>query len=82
MRFLVWSNEHSSWWRPDRRGYTGSIDEAGRYDRAEAQEIVAGATLDGQLTYSRVDPVTGVQYSQLSEVLVLAPEDVPAGEPS
>jgi hypothetical protein len=78
VKFLVWSNEHQMWWRGGHRGYTPFIEEAGRYERAEAAHIVADATLDGQLTVRRTDPVTGVEYSQLSEVLVLAPESVAA----
>jgi hypothetical protein len=80
MMFLVWSNEHRMWWRGGHRGYTDSIEEAGRYSRADAQAIVARATLDGLLTVRRTDPVTGKEYSQLSEVLVLAPEDIAAVE--
>lgn len=81
MRFLIWSNEHRMWWRPNQRGYTDAIEEAGRYDRAEGEDIVARATLDGRLTHPRVNPVTGEPYAQPPEVLVLAPEDLPAGEP-
>ncbi len=77
MKFLVWSNEHQMWWRGNHRGYTGSIEEAGRYEQADAEVIVAKATCDGQLTYRRTDPYTGEEYSQASEVLVPAPEDVP-----
>ncbi len=78
MRFLVWSNQHRMWWRGTHRGYTEYIDEASRYSRGEAENIVAKATLDGQLTARRTNPVTGEEYSQLSEVMVLAPEDNPA----
>jgi hypothetical protein len=80
MRYLVWSNEHQAWWRGGHRGYTSSIEEAGRYERSDAEGIVAGATLDGLLTVRRTDPVTGIEYSQHSEVMVLAPEDIPGGE--
>lgn len=78
--FLVWSNEHQQWWRGGQRGYTAVIDEAGRYSRAEAEGIVAKATCDGQLTYRGTDPYTGREYSHFSEVLVLAPEDIPPPE--
>lgn len=77
MNFLVWSNEHAMWWRGNQRGYTQFIEEAGRYDRAEAEGIVARATLDGRLNLGTRDPVTDLQYDLASEVLVLAPEDVP-----
>lgn len=73
---LVWSNQHSAWWRPNRRGYTTFIEEAGRYDRTEAEEIVRDATLGGQLSRQRIDPVTGRAYSSYDEALVLAPESL------
>jgi hypothetical protein len=44
-KYLVWSNEHSAWWGPDRCGYTRIIDNAGRYDRAAALSIAG--TRDG-----------------------------------
>lgn len=37
--YLVWSNEHRSWWGPNRCGYFISIDKAGRYTREEAINI-------------------------------------------
>lgn len=76
-RYLIWSNVHGMWWRPCGSGYTVPIDEAGRYERAEAERIVADQTCNGQLTYRRTNPVTGDEYSQLPEVLLLAPEDTP-----
>lgn len=39
--WLVWSNEHGKWWKPGGRGYTSTIEEAGRYVRAAADRIVA-----------------------------------------
>jgi hypothetical protein len=79
MKFLVWSNQHRMWWRPNHRGYTEFVEEAGRYERPAAETIVARATLDGQLNVRREDPVTGQWYSRASEVLMLAPEHTPAG---
>lgn len=72
--YLVWSNQHQQWWRPAGRGYTGYIEEAGRYERADADRIVADATCDGHLVITRTNPYTGAEYPQLSEVVVLAPE--------
>lgn len=40
--YLVWSNEHRCWWSPNRQGYTHKVEEAGRYDRAEAIKISRG----------------------------------------
>ena len=31
MKFLIWSNSHKAWWRPDGQGYTSRRAEAGRY---------------------------------------------------
>jgi hypothetical protein len=38
--YLIWSYEHNAWWKPNQRGYTKNIAEAGRYTLAEAGEIV------------------------------------------
>lgn len=73
---LIWSNQHGAWWRPCRRGYTGVIEEAGRYNADEARRIVADATLHGKLVHQRTDPVTGVGYDSVDEVAVAAPEAV------
>jgi hypothetical protein len=37
--WLVFSHEHSAWWKPARRGYTDRTSQAGRYTEAEAREI-------------------------------------------
>ncbi len=34
--YLIWSNEHRAWWRPNRLGYTEFHERAGRYTRDEA----------------------------------------------
>lgn len=34
--WLIWSNKRKSWYRPDSRGYTTDIAEAGIYTKAEA----------------------------------------------
>lgn len=41
--YLIWSNEHRAWWRPDRAGYTIHTEAAGRYSRVEAIAICAEA---------------------------------------
>jgi hypothetical protein len=38
-QYLVWSNEHQAWWRPNSAGYSTDVRNAGRYSRAEAIEI-------------------------------------------
>lgn len=41
--YLIWSNEHVAWWRPDGCAYTVSIEHAGRYSREQAMKICKGA---------------------------------------
>lgn len=62
--YLIWSNEHRSWWRPNRAGYTSHVSSAGRYTRTEALSICWGAR-DGW-------PAKGVP----SEVPVLADDAI------
>lgn len=42
-KFLIWSNEHNSWWCPNSLGYTDFVDLAGRYSFDEALKICNGA---------------------------------------
>lgn len=37
--YLIWSNEHGAWWRPNMAGYTVKLADAGRYTRREAVGI-------------------------------------------
>lgn len=43
LQWLIWSNEHRAWWRPNSMGYTIHRAAAGRYTWAEALDIVEGA---------------------------------------
>ena len=43
MTFLIWSNQHKAWWKPNRVGYTKSVREAGRYPLITAIDICEGA---------------------------------------
>ena len=43
--FLVWSNEQRKWWKPNHRGYTLFIEEAGRYSQDAATRICEDANL-------------------------------------
>lgn len=38
-KWIIWSNEHRAYWRPDSCGYTRRIDDAGRYSYEEARSI-------------------------------------------
>ena len=37
--FLIWSNQHGAWWRPNSQGYTGFAKSAGLYTLDEAKSI-------------------------------------------
>lgn len=39
MLYLIWSNEHNAWWRPNSQGYTHQIESAGRYSLQEAVSV-------------------------------------------
>ena len=41
--YVIWSIEHGQWWRPNEMGYTPSPTEAGVYDRADTDRILARA---------------------------------------
>ncbi len=41
--YLIWSNEHRLWWRPNRAGYTADFAEAGAYTEPEALAICRSA---------------------------------------
>lgn len=42
--YLLWSQRHAAWWKPGAAGYTGQLDEAGRFSEAEAvRHVVASA---------------------------------------
>ncbi len=45
-KYLIWSNQHSAWWRPDSCGYTMLIEDAGRYSRTAAIGISRAAWRD------------------------------------
>lgn len=43
MSYLIWSNEHRAWWKPNQRGHTTRTDKAGRFTSFEARSIVMNA---------------------------------------
>jgi hypothetical protein len=65
-RYVIWSFEHQAWWAPDRRGYTEMLDQAGRYDDAEAQQIVRHANVVRQ-----EELLMTVESAQVMQVLAV-----------
>src|SRR4051812_5202005 len=43
LMYLIWSNEHQAWWMPNHSGYTTISERAGRYTKAQAEQICNGA---------------------------------------
>lgn len=62
--WLVYSNEHGAWWRPNSAGYTKHVESAGRYSKAEADYICRDASR-GPKRFEEDPP---------HEVAVIAPE--------
>lgn len=56
MKYLIWSNQKNKWWSSCRRGYTKSIDEAGRYSEEEAVSICNDANYNWDTGYFRKIP--------------------------
>lgn len=65
-RYLVWSNEHRAWWRPDRCGYTRNVTNAGIYSRADAIEIARASSTHIDWTCTSPDEIA-VRIDDLSE---------------
>lgn len=42
---LIWSIEHTAWWRPGAWGYTKSLSQAGRYTLEEGRQILKDANI-------------------------------------
>jgi hypothetical protein len=41
MNWYIWSFEHKQWWRPQHRGYTSHLNEAGLYSSDEVCTIIS-----------------------------------------
>lgn len=54
--FLIWSNEHNAWWRPNRLGYTPEIAAAGRYFLEDAIAICNEANVQWSVGQWQVRP--------------------------
>lgn len=51
---LIWSGEHSAYWRAGSSGYTIRLTAAGIYTRAQAEQIAAGCDPSKQIT---IEPI-------------------------
>lgn len=57
------SHENALWWRPERRGYTTNLDEAGQYDESDARGIEG---IRGQERAWPVDEVLAIAHRSAS----------------
>lgn len=57
MKFLIWSNEHGAWWRPNSCGYTKDQSDAGQYDLQEATDICLSANRGDRFPEETIQPV-------------------------
>lgn len=76
--WLIWSNEHESFWRPNHRGYTYHASAAGRYSFEEAFKICNGANFPSDEFGYPTDPenqrTTSGRHLPLHEVMCPSPE--------
>lgn len=45
--YLLWSQRHSAWWKPNAAGYTDQVDEAGRFSESDAVRYVVASAQSG-----------------------------------
>lgn len=74
--WLVWSHEHSAFWKPSRCGYTKYIEKAGRYSKVEADEICGARSIRAASTFDKRWP--GLP----PEICFPAPEYAPTSTPT
>jgi hypothetical protein len=70
--YLIWSHEHSAWWRPNNCGYTTHLEAAGRYSRDDAISICADAH-DGWNGGKKAPPEIPVRLVDALACLVVQP---------
>lgn len=65
--YLIWSPEHSGWWKPDECGYTNRLSKAGRYTKAQAIEISTKA-IPGTAALLGMLPEIPVRLADIEEM--------------
>lgn len=66
--YLIWSHEHSAWWKPGARGYTNSPALAGRFNPDVALAICINA-IPGTAQRLRALPKLPVRLADLLTIL-------------
>lgn len=55
-QYVIWSNEHRAWWRPDQRCYTPNLRQAGAYSKMVAEWICQQADIGGHYSSRYGEP--------------------------
>ena len=69
---LIRSQEHGAWWRPDGRGYTTLMDQAGVYTAEEAWQSTGHCGREKQIVYYEVRTpagFTGVEGQAIKKLI-------------
>lgn len=77
-QYLVWSNQHRAWWRPNSAGYTRDVRAAGRYTRAEAIDI-SGTARDGWKDPAKIPDELAINIQDMPPDIFAA---MPAHDPA
>lgn len=70
--YLIWSNQHSAWWGPNKNGYVRVIEAAGRYSKEDAEAIVRKSTVNGKIKTLYYNSSTDAQEYLYDETMVKA----------
>lgn len=66
--FLIWSFDHNAWWKPDERGYTEDLIDAGLYSFQDAKRIVVGANEYSDVPKEAMVPSASIQFRQIKSM--------------